>query len=90
MNCFQAAKSQLECTSGVPSLTVPLLSHWSEDNKKILPAHAYTLAKLTVELQEAYGMTTMGKFVDALLMFKKILLSCLFVVVEKPSEIDEV
>ena len=54
------------------------------------PAVGLKLATLVQNLQSAYQSTTSGKFQDAVVKFRNILLSVTLLVVDSKSEISEV
>lgn len=58
--------------------------------KNSLPAIGVQLSHLASRLQQAYQLTTMGKFADAVEKFRAILLSVPLLVVESRQEITEV
>ena len=91
---YGGSRSFLRATEGLDSLAVPLCRNVDGiktlGEKGVLPNRGISLASLVERLQEAYGMTTMGKFADALVVFRGVLQSVVMVVVETESEVAEV
>ena len=54
-----------------------------------LPAVGLKLSELIARLQVAYQLTTQGKFVEAIVKFRSILLSVPLLVVDKRQDISE-
>ncbi|KAJ3041599.1 hypothetical protein HK097_002233 [Rhizophlyctis rosea] len=90
LSAWQSARAYLSCTANVPALSVALHRSRTEDPRQVLPYVGYNLAGVIAKLQEAYGLTTSGKFSDSLNLFKVILHVILFTVVENRSELPEV
>ncbi|KAJ3090043.1 hypothetical protein HK102_004843, partial [Quaeritorhiza haematococci] len=90
MSVYQSARAYVACNPSVPPLAFPLYRQWDEDQNKVLPFVPFSLQNTINRLQEAYTTTTSGRFSDALTMFKAILQTVLFIVVSKPSDLEEV
>ncbi|KIH62764.1 WD domain, G-beta repeat protein [Ancylostoma duodenale] len=66
------------------------LRNWQEaSGKNGLPAVAVTLADLASRLQGCYHLTTAGKFADAIVKLRKILLSVPMLIVNSKQEVAE-
>ena len=80
--CFLFSFQQL------PSLLVPIQikSDSSSSGSPIVPL---TVSQLVKELQTAYQTVTSGKFVEALVIFKNILYTSIFVVAGSKAEMSE-
>jgi coatomer protein complex subunit alpha (xenin) len=91
---YAGSRSFLRANAAVDPLAVPLFRSVEDIKAKgekfVLPNRATSLAKLVEQLQEAYSTTTLGKFADALVIFKTVLQSIVMVVVSEESEISEV
>ena len=79
--------------SGLPSLSplyaYPCRNPNQTNPKNVLPAIGLKLNDLIQRLQKAYEFTTNGKFVDAVELFRSILLSVPLLVVDNKQEIAE-
>jgi hypothetical protein len=88
---YAGSRSFLRANAAVDPLSVPLFRSVEDIKAKgekfVLPNRATSLAKLVGQLQEACSTTTLGKFADALVIFKILLQA---VVVSEESEISEV
>lgn len=67
-----------------------LFSRQNAGAKGGLPALGLRLSHLATRLQQAYQLTTMGKFADAVDKFRNIMLSVPLLVVDSKPEITEV
>ena len=83
------------CFTALPSLS-PLYAYPCRTNpmqmtnmKMILPTIGLKLSELIQRLQRAYDLTTNGKFVEAIDVFRSILLSVPLLVVDSKQEIAE-
>ncbi|XP_076809045.1 coatomer subunit alpha-like [Clavelina lepadiformis] len=79
--------------AGIPALP-PMFGfphrNWREAGAKAgLPVVGLSLATLAARLQDAYKLTTQGKFDDAIVKFRDILLSVPLLVVDNKQEISE-
>jgi coatomer protein complex subunit alpha (xenin) len=92
LKTFQAARTYLSCNVSLPPLIYHVRRNPEElEPRRFLPILANTLQNiLENQLQEAYKLTTNGKFHDATLQFKNILHLILLIAVSKRSEVDEV
>ncbi|KAJ3044580.1 hypothetical protein HDV00_001506 [Rhizophlyctis rosea] len=90
LSSWQTARAYLSATAGVPALSIPVFRTVEGDSKQVLPYVAYNLQNVITKLQEAYGLTTTGKFSDSLNLFKTILHIILFTVVDRRAELEEV
>ncbi|KAJ3382907.1 hypothetical protein HDU92_004501, partial [Lobulomyces angularis] len=88
IQCWQSSRAYLQCNASLHSIDVPISRNFTES--KILPNRAHGLSKLVNLLQQAYSVTTTGRFPDALNLFRTILQAILLVVATKQSEIDEI
>ncbi|CAI2316133.1 unnamed protein product [Caenorhabditis sp. 36 PRJEB53466] len=60
-----------------------------QDERNHLPAPAYKLSQLGKKLQKAYNLTTNGKFADAVVKFREILLAVPLLVVTTKQQVAE-
>ncbi|XP_067949452.1 coatomer subunit alpha-like isoform X2 [Watersipora subatra] len=90
MQSYQSSKT---CYVGIPSLPplngYPLRNWQTASAKSGLPAVGVQLPHLASRLQQAYQLTTLGKFVDAIEKFRGILLTVPLLVVESRQDITE-
>ncbi|KAI8321442.1 coatomer protein alpha subunit [Martensiomyces pterosporus] len=92
LEIYTASRSVL--TAGPLSSTsrIPLRRNPADasDPSQYLPAQIYSLASSLEQLQQAYRATTSGKFDEAATLFKRLLLSLIFVAVETNEDANEV
>jgi len=90
---LQTYATSRTCYSALPGLP-PMFAYpkrnWRDaGNKSGLPHIGLTLATVAKRLQEAYALTTQGKFDDAIKRFRELLLSVPLLVVDTKQEISE-
>ncbi|OMH84718.1 Glycerol kinase, partial [Zancudomyces culisetae] len=85
LQIYSASRSFLPASPGAPHLS-PLISSSSDKFTFVRP---FSLHSLLALLQSAYKATTAGKFADAIVIFRNILLSIPFLVVSKKSQLEE-
>ncbi|KAJ2895543.1 hypothetical protein IWW38_002280, partial [Coemansia aciculifera] len=89
---YTASRSVLTTAPFVEATRIPLRRNASDatETSQFLPARVYSLASSVEQLQQGYRATTAAKFDEALDLFKKLLLSLVFVAVETPEDAGEV
>jgi len=90
MSTYVRSRTVMTAIPSSPSLFCHPQSNWREAGPKNgLPAVGLKLAELVTRLQNAYMLTTSGKFGEAMAKFKAILLSIPLLVVETKQEETE-
>lgn len=88
---YLRSRASFQALPSTPPLPAYLHRNWKEAGAKAgLPAVGLKLNDLLQRLQQAYQMTTQGKFTDAIDKFHSILLSAPLLVVDRKQEISEV
>lgn len=80
---YAGSRSYLVANGGMGSLSVPLMRGCGE---VVLPNRGIGMKRLVDKLQEGYSLTTVGKFADALVIFRSVLQSVVMVVVDQGEE----
>lgn len=88
MEIYAASQPVVPMAPFVPASRLPLRRN--ADNGAPLPIQVYNLASLTEQQQLGYKATTTAKFEEALSLFKKLLLSLMFVTVDTTEDADSV
>nr|XP_002131264.1 coatomer subunit alpha [Ciona intestinalis] len=90
LHTYARARSAFTAVPGIPPMFGNPHRNWREAGAKSgLPVVGLTLATLAARLQDAYKLTTQGKFEDAIVKFREILLSVPLLVVDNKQEINE-
>uniref|UniRef100_H2YWH8 Uncharacterized protein n=1 Tax=Ciona savignyi TaxID=51511 RepID=H2YWH8_CIOSA len=90
MHTYSRSRTAYTALSGIPPMFATPHRNWREAGSKAgLPVVGLTLATLAARLQDAYKLTTQGKFDDAIVKFREILLSVPLLVVDNKQEISE-
>ncbi|KAJ2439788.1 hypothetical protein GGF42_007840, partial [Coemansia sp. RSA 2424] len=89
---YSASRSVLTMAPLGEASRIPLRRNASDATEAAqgLPARVYSLASSMEQLQQGYRATTAAKFDEALVLFKQLLLSLLFVAVETAEDASEV
>ncbi|KAJ2396744.1 hypothetical protein GGI23_003790, partial [Coemansia sp. RSA 2559] len=92
LEIYSASRSSLTTMPFSPASRIPLRRNPAEsgDVSKCLPAQIYSLASSLEQLQQGYRATTAAKFSDALEIFRRLLLSLIFVVADTADDAKEI
>jgi len=90
LSIYQSSHSYLACGTLLPPLAFPIFRSHDEDRNRSPPYIAVTLQSVISKLENAYDLTRIGKFSEALSVFREILQMVLVTVVSKKSEQKEV
>ena len=87
MTNFARSRTSYPGLPGLPSLTAYPQSNWKDAGPKNgLPAVGLRLNDLVQRLQSCYQLTTVGKFGDAVVKFRQIVLNVPMVIVETKQD----
>ncbi|KAJ3344084.1 hypothetical protein HDU93_003247 [Gonapodya sp. JEL0774] len=89
LTVYSASKTYLSAMPCAPAISFAIHRQHDEDPRRLLPALPFNLQQVISKLQEAYTVTTAGRFEDAIAAFRGVMHSSLFVVVSRRSEVDE-
>ncbi|KAJ2780589.1 hypothetical protein GGI15_003483 [Coemansia interrupta] len=92
MEIYSASRSVLTTAPFAPATRIPLRRNPTEstDRSQYLPAQIYSLSSSLEQLQQGYRATTAGKFEEALTLFKRLLLSLIFVTADTLEDANEI
>ncbi|KAJ2756805.1 hypothetical protein GGI19_000531 [Coemansia pectinata] len=92
LEIYTASRSILTMAPFSEASRIPLRRNASDatEPSQFLPARMYNLASSMEQLQQGYRATTAAKFDEALVLFKQLLLSLIFVAVETTEDASEV
>ncbi|XP_065175789.1 coatomer subunit alpha-like [Sycon ciliatum] len=91
MSLFAQSRTALQGLPNTPGLKGFPHRNWQEAGaSKGLPAYGLRLDHLAGRVQSAYQMTTGGKFSEAVVVFRSLLLSAAMLSVDKRKDVEEV
>ncbi|KAJ2160859.1 hypothetical protein GGF46_001916 [Coemansia sp. RSA 552] len=92
LEIYSASRSVLTAAPFGTPLRIPLRRNPAEatEPSQHLPAQVYGLASALEQLQQGYRAVTAAKFEDALALFRRLLLSLMFVTVDSTEDAREV
>ncbi|KXS19763.1 coatomer subunit alpha [Gonapodya prolifera JEL478] len=89
LTIFSSSKTYLSGMPCAPAVAFAIHRQHDDDPRRLLPVLPFNLQQVIGKLQDAYAVTTAGRFEDAIATFKGVLHSSLFVVASKRTEVDE-
>ncbi|KAJ2591620.1 hypothetical protein H4R99_006688 [Coemansia sp. RSA 1722] len=92
MEIYTASRSVLTTAPLSPAARIPLRRDpvESTERSQFLPAQIYSMTSALEQLQQGYRATTAAKFEEALTLFKRLLLSLIFVTVDRLEDANEI
>ncbi|KAJ2726253.1 hypothetical protein GGI07_000730 [Coemansia sp. Benny D115] len=92
LEIYSASRSVLTTTPFSKATRIPLRRNPTDanDRSQYLPVQLYSLASSLEQLQQGYRATTAAKFEEALTLFKRLLLSLIFVAADTLEDANEI
>ncbi|KAJ1897459.1 hypothetical protein LPJ66_003348 [Kickxella alabastrina] len=92
LEIYSASRSVLTTAPFASAARIPLRRNPTNatERSQFLPAQIYSLASSLEQLQQGYRTTTGAKFEDALALFKRLLLSLIFVTADSIEDANEI